>query len=65
MEIKELALLVKEMRDVQKTFFREARKGNESSKRTAFELSKKLESEIDQLINNLLHPVNCSQQKLF
>jgi len=56
---KELALLVKKMREAQKGYFKADK--NSIAKKQLLELSKKLEHDVDNTIENILD----HQQKLF
>lgn len=61
----ELAKKFLEMRNAQKAFFKSSRLGNTTEKKFAFELSKKLEGELDQLVHDILYPENKAQTKMF
>lgn len=65
MELKQLALKVKELREAQKNFFRIARKGSTTHERDlALDRAKQLEKEVDDYVQNILEPVN-TQKNLF
>jgi ribosomal protein S20 len=59
---KSLAEKVAQMRTAQKKFFAAARKGQLTEKTLALELSKKLEKEVDEKVEEILHPKEDTRQ---
>ncbi len=60
----ELAKKCFEMRNAQKAFFKAARLGHSSEKNIALQLSKKLEAELDQMVQDILYPENKAQTEI-